>query len=430
MSYDVIVIGGGLAGLTAARDLRRAGYAVLILEARDRIGGRTWYRQFADTSFKIELGGTWFAEDYQLNIAGEIKRYSLPTVLSPDGREQRSVFNGEHLAGEDLPVPARHRAELDRALAHIVDQSRRVSFGQGLGDASLRDLDIPFSDFIRPFASSRVVEAYLSMWAGFAFGCHPGELSALHVASWVAGYGNTAWVLDDAPATKFRQGTASLVEALAADGGADIAYGSPVVSVVEEGGRVLTSTRAGETYSARAVILATPVNTWRDIEIVGLSEAKSAIAAQGQAGHGVKVWALTRAIPEYLIGSGWGDALNWISEQADFDGSRLIVGIGSDASRLDPTDRSQVEQAIRVFAPGAEVVTCDGHDWTADPYAQGTWMAYRPGQLSSSYSSLAEPEGLLFFAGSDVARGWAGFMDGAIESGKLAGAQVAARLGT
>ena len=429
MQHDVLVIGGGIAGLTAARDLVQGGYRVLVLEARDRLGGRTWWKRFGDTDHFTEMGGTWFDEGTQHNIAREIKRYSLPTVLSPAGQEFRVSLGGRSLARPDQPVPLDVRPDLDKALDHIVDQSRRVTFGSDLDSPDLHDLDIPFSEFIAPYTDQPLVAEYLSMWAAFAFGCAPSEVSALQVLTWVAGYDNTTWTLDDAPATKFAQGTESLVAALAEDGGADIGLSAPVASIVDAGDHIAVTTTGGDTHRARFAVLATPVNTWEDIELpVPADSPKRRYAAEGLAGHAVKLHALVDNVPDFLMASGWGGPLCWVSEQANFDGGRLLVGIGEDDSAIDGMDRAQVQQAIRRFAPEATVRMCHSHNWSTDPYAKGTWTAYRPGQLSRYYSDFPVPHGRLHFAGSDLARGWAGFMDGAIESGAETAAALIRRL--
>ena len=63
MDADVVVIGAGFAGIAAARDLREAGRSVVVLEARDRIGGRTWYRELPGSGISVEYGGMSFVED-------------------------------------------------------------------------------------------------------------------------------------------------------------------------------------------------------------------------------------------------------------------------------------------------------------------------------------------------------------------------------
>jgi monoamine oxidase len=75
MDADVVVIGAGFAGVAAARDLREAGHHVIVLEARDRIGGRTWYREIPGTGVWAEYGGMFFSRATQPALAREIERY-------------------------------------------------------------------------------------------------------------------------------------------------------------------------------------------------------------------------------------------------------------------------------------------------------------------------------------------------------------------
>ena len=416
--YDTVVIGAGLAGLTSARDLGHQGRSVLVLEARDRLGGRTWYRPFADTDHRVEMGGTWFAEECMPFQAAEIARYDLRVDQSPVGTVFRASLDGRLLAGSDVPVPEDERPLLDATLAMLTDRARAIRFGDGLDDESLADLDVPFTDLIEPLDLPPATFDYLLTWAGFSFGCHPHDVSAVHVLSWVAGFDNTAWTLHDAPADKLADGTGALVEALAKDGGAEIEFGSPVAHVRQAKDRVTVETRSGRSVDARTAVVATPLNTWHDMTFTPqLSEPKRSAAAEGHTGHATKSWALVTDIDPELTAFGWGGGLNWVSEQKAMDRGRLLVGIGTDPRQLDVTDRADVERAIRQFAPSATVIASDGHDWIEDEFSQGTWMAYRPGQVQRLYAALQEPEGRVFFAGSDVASGWAGFMDGALESG-------------
>ena len=86
-SDDVVVVGAGIAGLVAARDLGKRGRRVTVLEARDRLGGRTWTRRVAGTDVVAEFGGTWFDRTLQPAIGAEVDRYRL-AVDAGDGFER------------------------------------------------------------------------------------------------------------------------------------------------------------------------------------------------------------------------------------------------------------------------------------------------------------------------------------------------------
>ena len=81
----------------------------------------------------------------------------------------------------------------------------------------------------------------------------------------------------------------------------------------------------------------------------------------------------------------------------------------------------------RVF-PEATVVELSYHDWKADEFAQGTWAIHRPGWYANHHAAMQEPEGRVILASADIADGWAGFVDGALESGKRGGRWAAAQV--
>ena len=146
----------------------------------------------------------------------------------------------------------------------------------------------------------------------------------------------------------------------------------------------------------------------------------------GQASRGIKVMIDAR---------GEGVSQNSIRFQHPFgylsseilldDGTQLMIGFGGDAERCDPADIAGMQASLDETLPGYEVLDATAHDWLADEFSRGTWAIHRPGWYEHHHAAMRRPEGNVILAGSDLANGWAGFIDGAIESGLHAGAWAA-----
>jgi len=424
-TYDVIVIGAGFAGVTAARDLGSAGRSVVVLEARDRLGGRTWYRPFSTTTQNVEIGGTWVAPRWQPQVGREIERYGIDIVESPAPESFAWSLAGDR-SSSPLPIPVEEWLDFERAIVHIDTSAARIRFGAApLDQKGLENLDIPFEQWLDAIQVSGKTRDFLLAWAGFFFGNHPSQVSALHILSWVAGFENSAVGWYVGVSEKLGKGTKGLIEAMADDSKAEIRLGCPVRSIGDTGECVSVTTRDGDSCSASAVVLATPLNTWSDISFSpALGEAKTAAAAEKHAGQSVKVWALAKNVEGNFYGVGWDTALKWVATEYTVPEGSLLVGFGCSPDDLDVTNSDEVARAIKEFLPNAEVLATDAHDWNADEFSQGTWMAYRPGQVMRFATALQETEGRIAFAGSDLASGWAGWIDGAIESGSRAARDV------
>ncbi len=426
--YDAVVIGGGFAGVTAARELRLRGYRVLIVEARDRLGGRTWVGEFA--GLPVEMGGQWI-HWLQPHVWAELNRYGLRIAESPHAERGGWIGNGRLIETTADAYYARvnaaiyrfchdARTVLERPFDPLFDAEAVAAIdGQSVRDR-LAQMDLPRED----------VDLLDGEWAGV--GHAPNAETGLSVAlRWYALAGWDANMLHDTTGRyTFADGTRSLIDAMVADARPEILLSSPVAAVEQDDGAVTVTTRDGRRFSARSAVMSAPLNTWRAIAFAPrLSALKEQAAAEGQASRGVKVWVRVRGEIAPFFGSAPdAHAINWLGTAARVAGDTVLVGFGAAADRLDVGDRSAVEAAVREFLPGADVAEAGGHDWVADEFSRGTWPVFRPRQLTRYLRALQEPEGRVFIAGSEAANGWSGFIDGAIESGLTAARRVAAFL--
>jgi nicotine oxidoreductase len=424
--YDVAILGAGFAGVSAARELAAAGRSAVIIEARDRIGGRTWTKHSEAMGRAIEYGGAWLGHHSSCRLTyGEARRYGIDVIQSPDPGAYASFVGGRRIAGP-LPVPPAQIYDLERLIAEVSVRARELSLEDTLGSVRI-DLDYPLEDFLLNLDLPRETVDYARGWCCLYYGAEAQEISTLFFLSQVAGFGRSAIGLALGVIDKWDGGTVRLIDAMMAEADADLKLETVIAKVTQDRSGVRVTTTDGETIHAGAAICALPLNCWGDVDFEpGLNSAKQTVSRQRHPGRAEKSWILARNLPDpYFFGAGHATHLRGLSTDYVTDRGSILVSFAVPEPGFDPLDREQVEKALRAYAPDAEVVAVDAHDWNADPYARGTWMVFRPGWLKAHAEAIREPEGRILFAGSDVApRMTAGWIDGAIATGIEAAAAV------
>ncbi len=429
---SVLVIGGGLAGLTAARDLREAGHRVVVLEARDRLGGRTWTGTLPGTDALVEWGGTWFHPETQPHIAAAIDRYATPRST----RRSRPGHTPGSRMGDSGPVWRCSRSG-GRPWPGFATTSRRSPAGsrprrQAVATASPAwpTSTSSVADWLAARPTPASVEGRDAL-LGFTGSMAGGSPDALSLLPMIQDIETTGYEIDSGwtdLGRSFVDGTVALVTALAA--GLDVRLGHVVRRIAHDADGVEVTVEGGATFRAPAAIVALPLNVWRHVTFdPPLDGGKARAAGEGQPGHSTKVLAAARQVPDRLAALGWGVPLHaMVALRPIGDDAQLLVGFDG-LSRLDPSDLEAVTAAVRAYAPAAEVIAHGGHDWNADPFARGTWLALPPRWTTDgTFDALREPVGHLAFAGGDIAERGAGWIEGALESGHEAAQAVMIRL--
>jgi monoamine oxidase len=413
---DVIVVGGGMAGLVAARDLAQAGRSVRLLEARERFGGRAWAAPFEGRL--VELGGGWFDTGLQHPLRDEVQRYGVEVVPAPAYGSVRWRTGGELRSG--LPVPLDAGGDLERVIVAINEAGRGYHHG---------GLDVSLAEWLGRLDPHPATRDFVYGWVGLMSGADMDITPVSSLLGLVAETG-TAYALLSDLAEVFADGTNSLTDAIAADLGCPAETSRPVTAVRQDGDRVSVTTADGETLEAALCILAVPVNALAGIALEPALDPDLAEAVStGHACHMTKLWMRATGVPQGMLAAGWDTPLHWVSAQKQVDDAQLVVGFAIEGA-LDDEDRDAVQAALRAYAPDAVVQSTFTHDWNADPYSLGGWMCPPVGwEAAGVLERLARPRGRVMLAGSDVSDEFGGWIAGAVASGRSRAALALEALG-
>ncbi len=426
---DVVVVGAGFAGLITARELTRQGLNVVVLEARDRIGGRTWtdHRLGRD----LEMGGTWLHWT-QPHSWAEVTRYGLEVTRGPRSEETfwlagRQVRRGNLEDFMKLIDPGMTRL-LEDTMKWIPRPDMPLT-ASGLEEVDQFNLQEMLDKLDLSVDERNANEA---AWVGH-FNAPLDRCAYTNALRWTAAAAGSWHLMHEASAIfRLAGGTRSLVDAIARDSGADIRLDSPVHSIEHDAESALVGYGAGRSISASRVVLTVPQNTLHQLDVApALPEGKIRPSIEKTASQGVKAWIRVRGpIKPFFAYSSQHHPLSVVRTEFIGETDAVLVAFGADATRLDVNDVQAVRSALKVWRNDLEVLETTGHDWMADQYSQETWLIQQPGQLTRYLTAQQENTGVLYFASSDYANIWAGFIDGAIESGLRAARDVQASIST
>lgn len=450
-STECLIVGAGLSGLVAARQLLRAGRSVQVFEARSRPGGRMHGRRL-DSGAWIDLGGQWVgpSQDRILALLDEyqVARFPSPahgsTVLLFEGRrcEFRGFFQG-FPEGEAPGVTAEEWQDAMTAWARFTALSSALEPGYPQPHPRNVELDSrTFADWINENTQTPFGHWYFSYMAravGVLGPAEPGQISLLHVV-----YGQRVAPQAEHPeADLIHEGAGQIPHLICAELGHRVHLGQPVQRIEQTDEGVTVETAQGRHPGRYAIVALPPPWAGRITFEPTLPAARDQVQQRMSMGTCAKIM-VAYGRPFWrdrgLAGLGIGNQ-PWIELCADCSDPHRSQGILAGFivgdryqrwARLKSAARRDAVLADLAAYFGAEALipeSYDEADWPHEPWVGGAFSAYMPPGVWTSYgAALTQPVGRIHWAGTEIAARWPGFFDGAVRSGEAAATEVLRRI--
>jgi monoamine oxidase len=448
---DVVVVGAGLSGLTAAHELVKQGRSVIVLEARNRVGGRTLNHEVAPGR-PVEQGGAFLfsaqREDHIVALAKQVgvevfePGYTGDNLYLRDGSLQRFDRHGplgrippDTLAIPDLLVAT---TALDQLTTGVPPAAPWTAPDAATLDGQTLDT------WIRANTTNDRSRFLLNSLIETLMAVEPRDFSLLHLAALVAGTGMTIREIVEAAGTgRFVGGSHQVSVRVAAQLGRRVVLRAPVRRIVQDGSHVRVISDRG-TAVAKHVIVAMPpsLTAYIDYEPL-LPPGRAALLQRFPQGCAIKCSAVYDK-PFWRADGLTGESLTDIEPlRITEDGSPkdssygVMVGFitGSTARRWITRPAADRKAAVlaqlgRLFGPQAtKPAQYTEADWADDVWTRGCFYGVAPpGVLSDFGPALRAPVGRISWAGTETATEWAASIEGAVRAGVRAATEVLAEL--
>jgi monoamine oxidase len=450
---DVVVVGAGLAGLAAARRLEHAGFDVLVLEARDHVGGRLLNTSIAPRRI-TELGGEYVGPT-QNRIIALADAVGVGTYRTYNGGANVQITGGRRTlypADPGLPTDPEVAPALVAAL-ELDELSRTVPVSAPWKSKRAAELDRQtLEDFARTRLTTPAARAAFGAACQAIWGAEPRELSLLYVLAYTAGAGNERTpgsfsrlfsTPGGAQERRFVGGSQLVAQRVARALDGSVLRRTPVRQIVRgaEGVRVVADRLVVD--ARRAIVAVPPVLAAEIRHSPALPASKRAILRAMTPGNLTKAEAIY-ARPFWreagLSGQGFSDVglarIPFDNSPPEGDLGVLFSFIGgarhAEWASLTPAVRRArvLEDLARFFGPEAlRPERYVEHDWTTERWTRGCPVGHLgPGVLSRHGPALRAATGAVHWAGTETSDFWLGYMDGAVRSGERAAGEVLAKL--